>query len=161
MGCLRPAVMLQENHLKPSGMGFWPPPCEDALLASWTPQDILTCFAFTIQEISNACASHVPLLCMTVLHWVQFYYAELFFSRLCLRQTGQGHRLRGVLEKCSSAVGEQKYERDPKSRHRAPWIMSAAELKKKDGTICSSIWMANWLTTLLTQAEDVWRGCKD
>lgn len=80
------------------------------------------------------------------------------------RQTGradQGHCLRGILEKCFSAVGEKKYERDPKSRHRAPWIMSAAELKKSDETICSSIWMANWLTVLLTQAEEVWRGCED
>lgn len=74
---------------------------------------------------------------------------------------GWGHCLRGVFEKCISAVGYKKYERGPKSRHRGSWIMSAAKLKKRDGTICSSIWMANWLTLLLTQAEQVWRGCED
>lgn len=165
------AVMLQEDHLKPSGMGFWLAPCKDALWVfsfGWTPQDIFAPLWFSCTRYSKCIYSTYTCVCMTMQHWAQFYCAGLFyfffFSSLCLRQTGQagqGHRLRGVLEKCSSAVGEQKYERDPKSRHRTPWIMSAAELKKKDGTICSSIWMANWLTTLLTQAEEVWRGCKD
>lgn len=75
------------------------------------------------------------------------------FSR---SQTEQGHCLRGMFEKCSSAVGKKKYERDPKSRHRAPWIMSAAELKKRDETICSGIGMPNWLSGVDTS----WRSVK-
>lgn len=84
-----------------------------------------------------------------------------FFFFFPFMQADQCCCLRGILEKCFCAVGKTKYERDPKSRHRAPWIMSAAELKRRDGTICSSIWMANWLTMLLTRAAPVWRGCGD
>lgn len=118
---------------------------------------------FGPNELESACihTAHTRV-CVCV---SGFCPAELiFFCLFSGKQTGraeQGHCLRGISEKCSSAVGKKKYERDPKSRHRAPWIMSAAWLKKRDETICSSIWMANWLTVLLTQAEEVWRGCED
>lgn len=113
-------------------------------------------------ELTSAYVHNVYSMCLGMcVHCVQSSFAQQSSYFLSGRQTGQGHCLRGVLEKCCSAVGEKKYERDPKSRRRAPWIMSAAELKKRDGTICSSIWMANGLTVLLTQAEEVWRGCED
>lgn len=64
-------------------------------------------------------------------------------------------------ERASGLWGWKNYERDSKSRRRASWIMSAAGLKKRDGTICSSIWMAVLVTAKLTQAEEVWRGCED
>lgn len=67
---------------------------------------------------------------------------SLFLSSWHLGHTGVTGS-RGVTEKCFSAVVEKKYERDPKSRHRAPWIMSAAAVKKRNGPICSSIWMVH------------------